>query len=164
MDAFSTGLSAVLVQKKEDSKEHIILYASRGLLRMEKNYLTTELDSDSPCGIKYRTLAGKKHNDADALSQQHHPQEVSNNKIEIDVSAQKYSDEEFETFMVLEDVADKRKEDINLEEDEELRTHNSQNLLVLQDWIVREDSKSWLKEYTVKEEWWTYNCEPIQKQ
>ncbi|CAG8752645.1 15637_t:CDS:2, partial [Gigaspora rosea] len=44
MDALGTGLGAVLVQKNEENKEHMIAYTSRGLSCAEKNYSATVLE------------------------------------------------------------------------------------------------------------------------
>ncbi|CAG8744789.1 4776_t:CDS:2, partial [Dentiscutata erythropus] len=43
-DASGTGLEVVLAQRDEKKKEYAIVYASKGLIRPEKNYMTTELE------------------------------------------------------------------------------------------------------------------------
>ena len=43
-DASGYALGAVLSQKDEDEKEHVIYYASKSLTDAEKNYSTTELE------------------------------------------------------------------------------------------------------------------------
>ena len=43
-DASGYALGAILSQKDEDGKEHVIFYASKSLTDAEKNYSTTELE------------------------------------------------------------------------------------------------------------------------
>ena len=43
-DAFSFGLAAVLSQKDDDRKEHVVAYASRRTDQCEVNFHSTELE------------------------------------------------------------------------------------------------------------------------
>ncbi|CAG8563914.1 6069_t:CDS:2 [Cetraspora pellucida] len=154
-------------KKKEETKPIMMKQLEKfiqtdNLSKEEREEACTFFKEES-CLLTIEHQASRKHSDADALSQQYYPQEVSSNRVEINISAQKCrewllllveydaeecevtetwwdSDEEFETFMMLEDVVDKRKKDIKLEEGKELRssligftTHIDRNRLGIQD-------------------------------
>ena len=62
-DASGYALGAVLSQKGEDDKEHVIAYASKSLTKAEQNYSTTELECYAVIwGIEkfHHYLAGRK--------------------------------------------------------------------------------------------------------
>ncbi len=62
-DASGYALGAVLSQKGEDEKEHVIAYASKSLTKPEQNYSTTELECYAVIwGIEkfHHYLAGRK--------------------------------------------------------------------------------------------------------
>ncbi|CAG8765061.1 22427_t:CDS:2, partial [Cetraspora pellucida] len=128
----------------------------------EQEFLDEELESLERQGLgAVLHRAGKMHNDTDALSRQHDPQEVGSNRVEADVSTQKcrkwllslaecdaeecyrrrrltahndYDEwddsecidneteawwdlnEEFETYLMVEEAPDKEEKDIKLEE------------------------------------------------